>query len=143
MAVKTYDPKAQSIIVGSRPLTQFADDMMTIEYNEDFYQLNVGIRGHGARAKNANKSAKITLTLMATGEDNDYLMGLAAADELSGNGAVPFLHKDNRGTTVNAAATCWITKVPQQSYNKEVGTRQWILETDELIAFVGGNAAGQ
>lgn len=143
MAVKTYDPKAQSIIVGSRPLTGFADELMTIEYNEDAYTLTVGSRGHGARAKNANKSARITLTLLATHEDNDYLMSLAAADELSGNGAVPFLHKDNRGTTLNSAATCWIVKVPAQAYNKEVGTRQWILETDELIAFVGGNAAGQ
>lgn len=137
--LKTYDPKAHSFIVGGRPITGWAEDFLEVERNEDAWTLMTGASGESTRAKNANKSGRFRITLLASSEDNDYLMGLLLADETTGNGTVPVYHKDNRGTTLNTAATAWIVKSPTQGFGKDGGTRTWELETDELIHFAGGN----
>lgn len=140
MSVKTYDPKQISTIIGALPVTGFSDgDMVRIERNEDLWTLMVGADGESTRSKSANKSGKITLTLLASSDSNDYLSGLQAADELTGKGTFAVLIKDNFGRSLYSAATAWITKHPNAAFAKESGTREWVIETDELIAFTGGN----
>lgn len=141
MAVKTYDPNQVSVIVGGKIISGFADgSYINVERNEQMFNLKVGVDGEGTRAKSNNKSGKITLTLMQSSSSNDDLSAFAAADELSNSGAVPVLVKDGSGTTLIAAATAWIQKYSNAEFGKEVLTRQWVLETDELIMLVGGNS---
>lgn len=140
MAVKTYDPKAISVIIGAQPMKGFADgDFVGVERNEDNWTLTVGADGESTRSKNANKSGKITITLLGSSESNDYLSQLAAADELSGNGTFTGLIKDNRGRSLYSFATGWITRTANATYAKESPTREWVIETDELVTYVGGN----
>lgn len=139
--VKQYDPKLISMIVGGKIISGFADgSFIEVERNEQAFNLKVGVDGEGARAKSNNKSGKITITLMQTSSSNDDLSGFAAADELSNSGAVPAFLKDNLGSTVCSALTAWVQKYPKIGFAKEVETRQWVLETDEIDIFVGGNA---
>ncbi len=140
MTVKTYDPKEVSVIIGSQPLGGFADgDFVTVERNEDGWSLLVGADGETTRAKNANKAGKITVRLLASSASNDYLSELQIADELSGSATFGLMVKDNRGTSIYAAATAWINKQPPAAFGKDAGTREWVIETDELIPKAGGS----
>ena len=140
MAVKVYDPKNVSVIVGGKILSGFADGtFIKAERNEQAYTLKVGVDGEGARAKNNNKSGKLTFTLMQTSSSNDVMSAYAAADELGNGGAVPVLIKDHNGSSVVTALTAWVQKLPDLEDAKEISMRTWVMETDELIMFIGGN----
>lgn len=140
MAVKTYDPKQVAVVVGTRAASGYAEgSFVKVERNDDAFALLVGADGEATRAKSANKSGKITLTLLASSDYNDYLSELALSDELTGGGIVPLLVKDNSGRSLYSSATCWVMKVPGADFAKEGGSREWVFETDELIMFAGGN----
>jgi hypothetical protein len=140
MAAKTYDPSQVAIIVGGFQITGFADgSFLTVARNADAFALYIGTDGEGTRAKSNNKSGRITLTLAQSSDSNAILSGIATADELSNNGIVPVLIKDNSGVSLYAAETAWIVKAPDSEFGREVGSREWILETDNLSVFVGGN----
>jgi hypothetical protein len=140
MAVQQYDPKNISVIVGGKIISGFGDGTFVLaERNEQAWNLKVGVDGEGTRAKNNNRSGKVTLTLMQSSGSNDDLSAFASADELSNTGAVPLLIRDNLGTTICTALTAWVQKIANMEDAKEVSTRTWVLETDELDMFVGGN----
>lgn len=140
MAAKTYDPSQVAIIVGGFQITGFADgSFLTVARNADAFALYVGTDGEGTRAKSNNKSGRITLTLAQSSDSNAILSGIAVADELSNNGIVPVLIKDNSGNSLYAAETAWIVKAPDSEFGREIGSREWIIETDNLAVFVGGN----
>jgi hypothetical protein len=140
MAAKTYDPSQVAIIVGGFQITGFADgSFLTVARNTDAFALYIGTDGEGTRAKSNNKSGRITLTLAQSSDSNAILSGIAAADELSNSGIVPVLIKDNSGNSLYAAETAWIVKAPDSEFGREVGAREWIIETDNLAVFVGGN----
>ena len=140
MATKTYDPKQVSVIIGSQPMRGFAEgDFVSVERNEDSWTLLVGADGESTRSKNANRSGKVTITLLASSSSNDYLTQLALADDASGRGVFSIMIKDNFGTSIYTAATAWIVKQPARSFAKEAGSQEWVIETDELIQYSGGN----
>jgi hypothetical protein len=140
MAVKTYDPKLVSVIVGGKIMSGFADGTyVMVERNEAAYALKVGVDGEGTRAKSNNRSGKITITLMNSSKSNDDLSGFALADELSNGGVVPCMVKDNGGTTLAACETGWVQKIANAELAKEANARTWVIETDSLNMFVGGN----
>ena len=101
--------------------------------------LKIGTDGEGTRSRSRNKSGKIEIVLMQSSASNDYLSSLAIADEASNSGVVPALVKDGSGRSVYAAATTWVQKLPDSDLGKETKERTWILETDEVSIFVGGN----
>jgi hypothetical protein len=138
--VTTYDPKQFSLIVGGKIITGFADgEYITVERNEQAYNLKVGVDGEGTRAKSNNKSGKVTIVLMQSSRSNDDLSAYAQLDESSNKGVVPVLGRDGSGRTAFGAATAWIQKFAPAPFAKEVGTRTWVLETNELDVFIGGN----
>lgn len=138
--VATYDPKNLSMIVGGKIIHGFGDGtVIKLSRNEQAFNLKVGVDGEGTRAKSNNRSGKVELTLMQSSASNDDLSAFAQADELSNGGAVPVLFKDNSGRTLATALTAWVQKVPDTEFAKEVMTRTWVLETDSLVIFIGGN----
>ncbi len=138
--VFTYDPKQVSAIVGGKIMSGFGDGtFIKLTRNEQAWNMKIGVDGEGTRAKSNNKGGKIEITLMNSSSSNDDLSAFAAADELSNTGAVPFLLKDNSGRTVATALTAWVQKYPDTEFAKEANTRTWVLETDELDIFIGGN----
>lgn len=138
--VKTYDPKQVAVTVGGKILSGFADGtFIKVERNEQAFNQKVGVDGEGTRAKSNNKSGKVTITLMQSSSSNDDLSAFAAADELSNTGAVPLSVRDQSGRTVVAALTAWVQKIADAEFAKEVMTRVWVFESDELNIFVGGN----
>jgi len=140
MAVQQYDPKNVSVIVGGKILSGFGDGtLILVERNEQMWNLKVGVDGEGTRAKSNNKSGKVTVTLMQSSASNDDLSAFTISDEQSNTGAVPLLIRDNLGTTLVTALTAWVQKFANVEDAKEVSVRTWVLESDELNMFVGGN----
>lgn len=140
MSVKNYDPKEVSIIIAGNIASGFADGTyLSVERNNPSFNLNIGSDGEGVRAKSNDKSGRFTLTLQQGSAMNDILSGLQKADELSSAGVFSVLVKDNNGSSLHAAETAWITQPAGAEYAREIGSREWILETDNLETFIGGN----
>jgi len=137
--VKTYDPKKCLVIIGGVPMSGFGEDtFVAVARDEDAFTKVVGADGEVSRSKSANRAGSLTLTLMQTSLSNDVLSALAAADELDGRGVVPVLIKDLTGTTTLFAAHGWIRKVPDVELGKDIGTREWVIDTADMDVFVGG-----
>lgn len=140
MAVKTYAPDQVVVTLGPVLVSGYAtDSMISIEFNEDAFTLQMGVDGKGTRSRNANRSGRVTITLQQSSSSNDLLSGIAALDAASGAGVLPLLIKDMSGRSIYAAESAWIVKEPAAAFAKESGPREWILETDRLNAFTGGN----
>lgn len=136
----SFDPKSVTTVIGGNIIAGFTDGTyISVERNEDAWALKVGVDGIGTRAKNNNRSGRVTITLHQSSSSNDALSALAAADELSGQAAVPLLIRDGNGRTLITSLTAWITKYPTVEYAKEVSDRTWTIETDNLVIFVAGN----
>ena len=136
---KNYDPKQVSLILGTHIAEGFADGtFINLERNRDAFTLTKGASGEGARAKSNDKSARCTLTVMQSSLTNDYLSGIATADETSNGGQIPFLLKDNNGSTVAEGTACWVVKKPAVEYSNEITNREWVLEIDNCDILVGG-----
>lgn len=140
--LRNYNPKEVSMIIAGNIVTGYADgSYLTIERNEDSFTLQIGSDGEGVRSKSNNRSGRFTFTVQQGAAINDILSGLLAADEARGAGTFSVLVKDNQGTSIHAAATAWVVRSPSAEYARDVGSREWIVETDNLRTFVGGNFA--
>jgi hypothetical protein len=137
--VLQYDPKNISVIVGGSIISGFSDGgFLKIIRNEPTWSLKVGVDGEGTRSRNNNRSGRFEIELMQSSGSNDVLSNFIQTDENSGTGAVPVLVKDNNGTTIATALTAWVQKWADGDYAKDVSVRKWVLETDQLIVFIGG-----
>ncbi len=136
----TLDPNLFHISVAGRTLSGLADGTyIRVERRNPTWALTVGADGEAARAKSNDKSGTITITLLQSSADNDFLSGLAITDELSNTGIVPVTIVDDAGTTVVGAAQAWITQPAAIENAKEVQGREWVIETGSMDMFVGGN----
>ena len=140
MSVKTYDPKEVAVIVGGQIIDGYADGtFVTVERSEDSFSLQMGTDGEGTRSKSNNKSGKITIVLRQGAPSNAILSAFIQSDELNGSGIVPVLVKDNSGSSLYAAETAWVMKPASSEFGRESGSREYVLETDRLVMFTGGN----
>jgi hypothetical protein len=143
MSTKTYDPALYTIAIAAIPINKgYADgEFITVERETDAFTDVAGTDGDVARAKQHDKRATCTLTLMQTAEANALLSTLALLDENADNGAGvgPFLLKDRGGLTVHTAAECWVMRMPDVTLDKGVTARQWKIRIASLNSFEGGN----
>jgi len=134
----TFDAKQVSVICGPYIIKGFSESMISVTRTTDAFTMIVGADGEATRVKSNDNSATITITLQQGSPSNDQLSLIASADRLSSTGIFPFLLKDNLGTTLMSAASCFISKVPDMVFGKTHNDRVWTIMTDDLIVFVGG-----
>jgi hypothetical protein len=143
-AIRTYNPGRVTITVNGFDVTGFADgSFITIALASDGVTTQVGADGEVARAINTDQRVDITLTLQQTSPANDFLSGLYAADVLTCGGvAGPILVQDLCGTTMLQASNCWVVKLADIEFAKEITNRAWTLQAaNAAIHLVGSNAA--
>lgn len=129
-----------SIIFGAISVEGLGDStFITAARDNPAFTNGVGADGEGWRAKTNDKSGTITITILQTSASNDELSVAALLDENTGNGVLPFLLKDNSGRTLINAPTTWIEKFPDTEFATDKTEREWVLKTDQLNMFVGGN----
>ncbi|MCR1838607.1 DUF3277 family protein [Pasteurella caecimuris] len=139
-ALSTYAPDKVTVLIGAHIASGFADGtFIDIEEVSDGVQSVAGADGEVARAMSADPRKKITFTVLQTSDTNDVLSGLYKADQISKNATFSIAVKDLRGNTTFAASTAWIVKSAKIEFGKEVGSREWTIETANGVMFVGGN----
>ena len=137
--VRTYDASKVVVVFGANILSGFADgSFLTVERSEDSFTVYVGSSGEVARSRSNNKTGTSTLKLMQTSLSNDILSAYMVADELSGQGIVPFQVKDLQGTTLVLAKESWVLKPADAEFARETGEREWKIQHAELEVFIGG-----
>jgi len=141
--VKNYAADEVVIAFGAIPVNSgYADgDFVSIEYDEDAFSLQIGTDGEAARSRTNNRAATITISLMQTSDANDLLSAQYNLDVNSAGGAgiVPLLITDTSGRSLFTAEKAWIQKLPDVTYSREAGPREWVIRTNNLVALVGGN----
>lgn len=138
--MKTYDPSQVQVIIGGNIMSGYADGtFISVERDENSFTKHVGTDGDVSRSKTSNKSGTMTLTLAQTSLSNDILSALHLADELSNNGVVPVMIKDNSGTTLLFAGESWIQKPANTEFSNEITDREWIMDLAIVEMLVGGN----
>jgi len=141
MAVRTYDPKQVLVIIGGIPMGGFADGaFVTVERTSDTFTKVSGADGIISRAKTNDRSGSLKFTIAQTSPSNDVLTGIAIADELTSDGVVPVLIKDNSGRSIFISAFGWVKKPPASEFAKDITNREWTMDLADLDVFVGGNA---
>lgn len=134
MSVLEWNSKDCLITFGEVLVTGLGDDVFCrITPDEDDFDLFMGADGQGTRSRNNNNAATIELTLAYGSPTNALLSALSKVDRATGQGVRPFFLKDNNGSESHLAPTAWIQKRPDREYSKKVGTKTWVLRTDELI----------
>lgn len=142
MALKNFNPKDVSVIVGVQPMKGFAaGTFVSVEYDEDAFSKKIGTDGEGTRVKSNNKAGRISIFLDQASESNDVLSAIAALDEASSAGVIPVTVRDANGTTLVFAETAWILKKPVMEFSNESADREWILDSDSVNMYVGGHSS--
>ncbi len=138
--MKTYDPKQVQLIVGGVIGSGYADGtFITVARANDAYLMAMGTDGEGTRIKSNDKSGTFELVLQQSSSFNQHLSNLLLADEADNAGIVPVMLKDGSGSSLYLAEQAYIKKAPDAAFGKDIGTRTYILETDNLQMFAGGN----
>ena len=135
----SYNPADVTVSVGGGTITGFADGtFVLVAMDEDAFTKQQGADGEGGRSKSNNYGGSITITLMQTSDGNDILSSLALADRLTSAGLFPIMVKDSNGRSLAVAENAWVRKSADAEYGKELGSREWVIDTDNLQSFVGG-----
>ena len=128
-----------SVVFGAHTIKGFADEMITVSRESNVWEMVIGADGEATRVKQNDRSGSVTITLQQSSPSNDFLSAVAAGDELSNSGLFPLSIMDHLGTSLYFAGAAYIEKVPDATYGKSASDRTWVLRTDSLKAFVGGN----
>lgn len=125
-----YDPKKVSVIFDGTEITGFAtDSMITIDPAEDAILPQIGAQGDAAVAKNANKSATATITLMQNSPSLTFLRQKANQRE---SGSLTVNDPAETGGTTSAE-NVYIQNIPPSAKGKnltDVTITFWMPEVD-------------
>lgn len=143
MGFKVYDANEVTLNFAGIPIDSGFDDgeFIRIEQESDDFVDKAGTDGEVTRSKTNDRRTTITVILMQSSDGNAALSALNNIDRLANNGAgvAPILVSDRQGTSIFAAAECWIAKPPDVSYDREPTAREWTLRAANPERFDGGN----
>jgi hypothetical protein len=141
--LKTYDPNLYDVIFAGVRLNEGTADgqFVQVEFNAPAFTKKVGADGTVTRARSADRSGSLTVTLMQTSAINDVLSGIHLADRSApnGQGVGSLLIQDRAGTTVLRASKAWIADDPSVTLEMEATTREWVIDFADGYMFHGGN----
>lgn len=138
--MRTYDPSSVVFTFFGAEISGYAEGtFIKYEQEEDAYKKVVGGTGEVARTKTSNTSGSFTITLLQTSPSNDFLSSVAELDRRSNGGVGAALLKDLSGNTIISASEAWIRKQPSTEFGNEISSREWIIDTAEVSATIGGN----
>lgn len=120
----------------------FADgEFITIEQMADQFTSVVGSDGEVARSKTNDRRVKVTLKLLQTSSTNAQLSAALNNDLNSpnGSGIGTCSVQDLNGASICSGSSAWITKMPDESYDRGAKSREWVIEIANGNRTVGGN----
>ena len=128
MSLAIYDIAAHDIIVGAIPVKD-ALVSATIAAEGDAFADEAGADGSVVRYATHENRATCTIVLKGSSKENAKLSALHALDKAAPNGAgvVPFLVRDNNGTTIIATDKAWIRAMPETARAAAPGDVSWAI----------------
>lgn len=142
MSLKVYDAGSIVAIFNGIVINGYADGtFISIEQNADAFSLQIGTDGDGTRSRSNNRSGAVTFTLMQSSDTNSLFSALHQVDlnTPGGDGIGPLLIKDKLGATLVTAEKAWIRRFPTSTFDREATSREWTIETDNLVQLVGSS----
>lgn len=140
MAMKTFDPKEVSVILGVTPITGFAaENSISIEIDDAQFNEDFGRGGEYARFRKYGFKAQVTLTLTQASSSNTTLNSYATLDREKNAGQFPLFIKDNSGReSIFTCTDAYIDKVATVEYGNENKNREWVIICPNPITIIGG-----
>ena len=136
----TVDPGACVIMLGTYTLTGFATDVgYTSSMRDTRWTATVGNRGLAARGKTVSGLATITLNILNTSVDNDFLSAMAELDDKTPGGFLVPLSKVTMNARIVENGLVYVTKVPDTQDGVGPYPVVWTLESMNFVKFVGGH----
>jgi hypothetical protein len=117
------------------------DEVVSVEWGEDFYTKYKGADGETTRVRTNNFGCVVTLRYAQTADANDRLSAILQADLAlpNGGGAGVFSMKDIPGRTIILAERAWVMGPPAVKFAKTVQVYEWKIDLDDARAsFFGG-----
>lgn len=137
---QVYNFNEVDLIVGPYNISEFFEgEAIKVGYYEDAFTMQVGASGSATRSASNNLSGYIEFILNQTAAVNQKLSALGLLDRQSGAGIVPTYLRDNNGTSLYTAENSWIKKLPDSSFGPASTARIWRIDTNLLVANIGGN----
>lgn len=137
--MKTYDPAEIHMELNNVPITGYADGtFVTVTPSSALYTKKVGAGGEAGRARMRDESATVKFSLLATDPCNDLLSALVIKDKRDNSGGGTFQLADALGTTLITAPDAYVSKLPEVTFEKEIGVREWEVELLRADWFIGG-----
>lgn len=131
-----YTPEEVQLIVAGVPIHGFADGtFITFEWAEDLYTTVVSADGEVSRARSANRSGTMTVTLKQTSDSNAVFEGLAALDVMSNKGVFTLSLLDSSNTEI-FSASAWIQKPAGLTLSKGIENREWVIAIGRVYTIV-------
>jgi len=139
MSVKTYDPAKYRIYFNGVLVEGYADgEFIKLAREVAVFSKSTGASGNTTRIKSNNNSATCTGTLQAESPTNSKVPNMLALDQNIKTGKGVFMFKDLNGETLATAESAWLTGYPEISGGTEAGNREWAIDMEKLVPFVGG-----
>ena len=122
-----YDAKAVSVIIGGRPLKGFAPDTkVSIAPESDLKSKVVGTDGEVVISKINDDTAIVTISMLSSSPDSDYLYGLVATDQINqGISVFNVFIRDSLSGRTHEAPESVMWRLPDQSYTTEQPTLEF------------------
>ncbi len=141
--LSAYDPALITVVFGGARIEGMVPGSRVKVTMVERFKKVVGIDGEVARTKNADKTVQIMVELLQTSLSNDVLMGFHLADDAAPSGVVvPVMVKNLVGTFLVVAPGAWLVGPPKEvAYGSDVVGNQWVIDTGQANAFVGGQVS--
>ena len=140
MSLRQFDPNDFLMLYGGHRIDEMAANFFQVNVSEPRYRIVEGVDGDAARVRSLYRGGTITITLMQSAISNEFMSIISLLDEATGLLSLPFLAKEKgRDGVVVFAASTFITKMPDITMSNGFNDRQWVLQSDNIIQFVGGH----
>lgn len=128
-----------SVIIYDRLITGYDEgSVISIERLTPGFNPKKGALGEGGRALTNNFSANVTLSLIATSLDNDFLSDQHNIDLSTGANTSDIEIKDNFGNTELSGTNAYVTNFPNMTRGDELTVMEWTIYVDTLTGRWGG-----
>ena len=116
-------------------------EFISVTFDSNDYEDVVGTGGDVGVAKVIDNRVTVTLKLLQTSAANDRLSAMRQAGRESSNGdfAGAFSMRDSSGTSI-LQGVGWIQKMPDQSFDRTITSREWTLRVIASDVTIGGGA---
>ncbi len=136
-----YNPLNVIVTFGPLPLSGLnADDIVTIEFDEDAVTKTVGAQGEVVWTVNANKGGKAKVTTLQGAPVNALLSAMAASTRPDRAPLIvrPFVMTDLGGTALAVGPQAVIKKVPPIVRKKGHASLEWEFDIAKWTKLING-----